>query len=800
MQEHFTKNGQKALEEAAQAAQTLGGGYLGSEHLLLGLLACPEGVSAHILTDCGLQTDRLKEKLGQLNPASAGDTVQWTPRAQRIVNNARSLAAQMGKPKAADYHLLLALLHESDCLALRLLASLGVSPNAVIRRLEQYFANASATQQEPEADSAPEGLLEKYSQDLTQQAKNGKLDPIIGRETELERVIQILSRRTKNNPCLIGEPGVGKTAIAEGLAQKIVAGDVPENLSGKRVLTLDLAGMVAGSKYRGEFEERIKGVIDQVIADQNVILFLDEIHTVIGAGASEGSMDASNILKPALARGQLQIVGATTVNEYRIIEKDAALERRFQAVTVGEPTPEQALQILQGLRPKYEAHHNITITDQALEAAVRLSVRYINDRFLPDKAIDLIDEAASSMRIRHLTNPDCVKELEEQLSQLKAQKKSLVDQEEYEKASQVLEEQKALEKKLEEQKAAWKEQAKKAHSSIGENDVAQVVTQWTGVPVNRLLEEESRRLLQLEEQLKKQVVGQDGAVEVLARAIRRSRAGLKDPRRPVGSFLFAGPTGVGKTQLSKALASLLFGTESKMIRLDMSEYMEKHTVSKLIGSPPGYVGFDEGGQLTEKVRRNPYSVILFDEMEKAHPDVFNLLLQILEDGVLTDSRGRKVDFKNTVIIMTSNIGAQGLFEKRTAAGFSASQEARRSDRQIVLDAMKKAFRPEFLNRIDEIVVFGRLEPAHLQAIAAGMLSDVAKRLEQSQITLSFTPELTERLAQDGYDPTYGARPLRRNIQRQIEDSFSEKLLEGAFGPGDRVLADWQNDRVVYQKQ
>ncbi len=800
MKGRFTESANRVLEAASLAAKELGHGYVGSEHLLLGLLKEESAAPGRILKDCGLQYEAFLEKVREhCPPTDSSDTQELTPRGARILEHAVALAAQSGREKASPEHILFSLLNDGSSLAMRLLASVGISVNAVLRRLEQYAANGQGELKGEESSHGDTKTLDQYSRDLTRQAKEGKLDPIIGRAAELSRVIQILSRRTKNNPCLIGEPGVGKTAIAEGLAQRIVEGQVPENLKDKRVLTLDLAGMVAGSKYRGEFEERIKTVIDEVIRDGKVILFLDEIHTVIGAGGAEGSIDASNILKPALARGRLQILGATTIHEYRIIEKDAALERRFQSVTVGEPTEEEALQILHGLRQKYEEHHGITITDAALEAAVKLSVRYINDRFLPDKAIVLIDEAASSMRIRSLTNPPDLKELEERIQAVEEEKKRLAAEEKYEEAAVKLEEQKKLRREAEERKSTWKEEARQLHSHIGENDVAQVVTQWTGIPVSRLLEEESRKLLTLEEQLKQRVVGQDEAVSAIARAIRRGRAGLKDPRRPVGSFLFAGPTGVGKTELSKALAQLLFGNESKMIRLDMSEYMEKHTVSKLIGSPPGYVGFDDGGQLTERVRRNPYSVVLFDELEKAHPDVFHLLLQILEDGVLTDSHGRKVDFKNTVVIMTSNVGANRLFEKK-AAGFSASAEGARSDRELVMGAMKESFRPEFLNRIDEIVVFSRLSQENIQTIAAHMLEEIARRARQAGIEMEFSPKLIEEVARSGFDPVYGARPLRRRIQRVVEDSFSEELLEGKFVEGDSVVADFADGKAVYRKQ
>ena len=804
MNEQFNENASKVLENAQKESIELSHGYVGSEHLLLGILDLDGGAAKKILEGCGVDAEGFRRRLSEVSPAQEGvdaDTVELTPRGRRILQTAVYAARQQGAGKASPEHILLAIINDGSSLAMQLLASMGVSFNTVGRELEKYFSNADRSEGSRDEDGdGSTATLERYSRDLTQLAREGKLDPVIGREKELTRVIQILSRRTKNNPCLIGEPGVGKTAIAEGLAQRIVSGQVPSNLANKRVMTLDLAGMVAGSKYRGEFEERLKNVIDEVIKDGNVILFLDEIHTVIGAGGAEGSIDASNILKPALARGQLQILGATTVGEYRIIEKDAALERRFQSVMVGEPTEEEALEILKGLRPKYEAHHSITITDEALKAAVKLSSRYINDRFLPDKAIDLIDEAASSMRIRSLTDPPQLKELEEKISALENEKKELVKNEEYEKAGKLLEEQKKLKKDYEDQKASWQAKASKEHSSIGEEEIAAVVTQWTGIPVSRLMEEESEKLLKLEDALKKRVIGQDEAVSAIARAIRRGRAGLKDPKRPVGSFLFAGPTGVGKTELSKALAEQLFGNENKMIRLDMSEYMEKHTVSKLIGSPPGYVGYDEGGQLTEKVRRNPYSVVLFDEIEKAHPDVFNILLQIMEDGVLTDSHARKVDFKNTVIIMTSNIGASRLFEKRAHAGFSADGDEKKDDRAVIMEAMKESFRPEFLNRIDEIVVFSRLTQPDIEKIASNMLSQIASRVADSAgITLGFTDGLVSEMARAGYDPVYGARPLRREIQRKIEDSFSEEILEGHFKQGDTVTADFADGKVVYSK-
>ena len=805
MKQNFSEEAKRALANASEAASNLGQDYIGSEHLLLGLILTEGSPAQVILEEGGAEYDPFVEKLSGLTETGEPlktATAQLTPRAGRILQTAALESARHGEETGTE-HILLAILSEGDCLAVHILQLLGVDTAALYKACREFLReNAGAGEAEaPKSKKASRGNmknLEKYGLDLTEEARKGNLDPIIGRSTELERVIQILSRRTKNNPCLIGEPGVGKTAIAEGLAQKIAEGDVPENLLEKRVVTLDLAAMVAGSKYRGEFEERIKNVIDEVVENGSVILFIDELHTIVGAGASEGSMDASNILKPHLARGKLQLIGATTLAEFRTIEKDAALERRFQAVQVGEPTEEEAILILRGLRGKYEAHHKLAIPDDAIESAVRLSARYIADRFLPDKAIDLIDEAASRRRIATLSASPEEKSMQEEIAALEAQKKEAVAKEEYEKAGELL----SAIKEKNAQLQAQKGKKLSAKDAITAEDIAAVVTQWTGIPVSRLLEEEASRLCKMEEVLEGRVKGQKAAVEAVSSAIRRSRTGLKDPKRPVGSFLFTGPTGVGKTELCRALAQVLFGDENKMIRVDMSELMEKHSVSKLIGSPPGYVGFDDGGQLTKKVRRSPYTVVLFDEIEKAHPDVFNLLLQVLEDGHLTDSHGRKVDFKNTVIIMTSNCGASQL-AVRKAMGFAtaAPDAAQQSDdEEKIHRALKETFRPEFLNRLDEIIVFHRLGEEEIRSICEKMLAEVASRLKDaSGITLTFSEEVVEKLAREGFDPVYGARPLRRAIQKRVEDSLSSQLLEGNFTAGDTLRATLTDDAITYEK-
>ncbi len=808
MQANFSEHAQRALENAQSTASSLGHRYLGSEHLLLGLVLTEDSAAASLLEEAGVSFDAAREKLANLveiGEPIQSDTAEITPRAQRILQGAVYESAKYSSQTGTEF-ILLALCADSDSLAARILGLLGVDLTSLYKACRDYIRECEKMEHTSDGSAKPKKgkskHLAKYGHDLTEDAKAGKLDPIIGREVELDRVIQILSRRTKNNPCLIGEPGVGKTAIAEGLAQRIAEGAVPEMLLEKKVVTLDLAAMVAGSKYRGEFEERIKNVIDEVIENGDTILFIDEIHTIVGAGASEGSMDASNILKPALARGSLQVIGATTLSEYRTIEKDAALERRFQSVTVGEPSEEEALLILKGLRGKYEEHHRLSIPDEALEAAVKLSARYITDRFLPDKAIDLVDEAASRKRIQTLAPSPEQKERQEKIARLEEEKKRAVEQENYELAGETL-------GKIKEEKAALEALKEKnapggVLGAIGEEDIATIVTQWTGIPVSRLLEEEASRLCSLEEILSSRVMGQREAVEAIARAMRRSRTGLKDPKRPAGSFLFTGPTGVGKTELSRALAQVMFGSDEKMIRVDMSEFMEKHSVSKLIGSPPGYVGFDDGGQLTEKIRRNPYSVVLFDEIEKAHPDVFNLLLQILEDGHLSDSHGRRVDFKNSIIIMTSNCGANSLAVKKTL-GFSTGEDAKAQDaddEEKIRRALKETFRPEFLNRLDEIIVFHRLGKEEIAAIAAKMLREVALRLsDNSRITLSFDDAVAEKLAEEGFDPVYGARPLRRAIQRKVEDSLSTYLLSGTFREGDHLLASLAEDgSISYQKQ
>ena len=809
MQANFSEEARRALEEAGAQAASLGHHYIGSEHLLLGLLAVPDSTAKEILDAAGIEADEVREKLVELcgkGAPSGAETTEITPRAQRILQTAAMEAARGGSDVETE-HLLYGVICDGDSLAVRILQMLGADVNALYKATKEVLRESAA-----EAGRAENGEarkkgggktknLDRYGHDLTKDAREKKLDPIIGRETELERVVQILSRRTKNNPCLIGEPGVGKTAIAEGLAQKIVSGDVPDLLAGKRVVTLDLAAMVAGSKYRGEFEERIKNVIDEVIEAGDVILFIDEIHTIVGAGASEGSMDASNILKPALARGKLQVIGATTLSEYRTIEKDAALERRFQSVLVGEPSEEEAVLILKGLREKYEAHHGLKIPDEALESAVRLSARYISDRFLPDKAIDLVDEAASRKRIGLLTPGEDEKALAAEIAAMEEEKKAAVEREDYEKAGALLS---AIRAKNEEltRKKAGRGKENTASPLITKEDIAAVVTQWTGIPVNRLLEEEAKRLCDLESILAARVVGQAEAVSAVSRAIRRSRTGLKDPKRPAGTFLFTGPTGVGKTELSRAIAEVLFGSENKMIRIDMSEYMEKHAVSKLIGSPPGYVGFDDGGQLTEKIRRNPYSVVLFDEIEKAHPDVFNLLLQILEDGRLTDSHGRKVSFQNAVVIMTSNCGASRLAVKK-AMGFgnaAASERAQEEDDgEKIRQALKATFRPEFLNRLDEIIVFHRLSEENVCLIARKMLDEVGKRLAENGITAAFTDELCRHLAAVGFDAEYGARPLRRAIQREVEDLLSTEMLAGNVREGDTVTLTLRDGKVAVEK-
>ena len=801
----FTEKANKALNLAMEIAEEMGHTYIGSEHILAGLAKEGSGAAAAALLQNNITAEAVQQRISVLvgqGLKSRLDPSDFTPRAKRILEIAVLQARRMGNGYVGSEHLLIAVLSEGDSMACRIIEQLGGDAERIVNSLSGNMGgDFNATpRSEGAAGDNKESLLEKYGRDLTKAAKDGTLDPVIGREKETERVIQILSRRTKNNPVLIGEPGVGKTAVVEGLAEKIVAGNVPEELKDKKVITLDLAGMVAGTKYRGDFEERFKGAIDELMAKKNTILFIDELHTVMGAGAAEGSMDAANILKPALARGEIQMIGATTLNEYRkYIEKDAALERRFQPVVVDEPSKEDSVQILQGLRDKDEAHHKVKITDGAIQAAVDLSSRYIGDRFLPDKAIDLVDEACSRVRLKNRTAPKDVKSLEDELKKLAGEKEAAVNAQDFERAAEIRDKEKALQEQFEAEKREWENQQSSVAQTVTEEDIAQVVSLWTKVPITQLTQAESERLLHMEDTLHKRVIGQDEAVNAVSRAIRRGRVGLKDPKRPIGSFIFLGPTGVGKTELCKALAEALFGDENAMIRLDMSEYMEKHTVSKLIGSPPGYVGFEEGGQLTEKIRRNPYSVVLFDEIEKAHPDVFNMLLQILDDGRLTDSQGRTVDFRNSVIIMTSNVGARHLTETRKSLGFAAQDAGDSSDtamREAVMEELKKTFRPEFLNRVDDIIVFNKLTQQDIEKIASKMLDTVVQRMEDMDIHISFTPVCVTEIAKEGFDPVYGARPLRRAIVSKIEDMLSEEMLEGKLKAGQNAVVDYTDRFVV----
>ena len=817
----FTEKANKALNLAVQSAEQFGHSYVGTEHVLLGLLQEGSGVAYAALTSCGVTADSISQRV-QANEIGGAPTHltadAFTPRTKRVLRSAVAVAARVGSSYVGTEHLLIALVSDSDSYAVGFLNEAGVSMQALVQAIQNRlggksnpnggfqnggFQNGGYPNEGFDPNGNPQeggSALDKFGRDLTKAAKNGEIDPVIGREKEIERVIQILSRRTKNNPVLIGEPGVGKTAVAEGLALEISKGNVPEILRDKRVVSLDLTGMVAGAKYRGDFEERIKAAIDEVKSSGNTILFIDELHTIIGAGAAEGSADAANILKPSLARGDFQVIGATTLNEYRkYIEKDAALERRFQPVKVGEPTQEQAVEILKGLRDSYEAHHKVKITDEAIEAAVKLSSRYIADRYLPDKAIDLIDEGASKVRLAAMTSPDNVKDLEDKVKNLENEKASAVNEQDFERAAKLRDEQKRVQAELDEAKKSWQERREDKCGEVDAEIIAKIVSDWTGIPVVQLTKEESDRLLHMEEVLHERVVGQNEAVTAVAKAIRRGRVGLKDPKRPVGSFIFLGPTGVGKTELCKALAQAMFGDENAMLRLDMSEYMEKHTVSKLIGSPPGYVGFDEGGQLTEKVRRKPYSVVLFDEIEKAHPDVFNMLLQILEDGRLTDSQGRTVDFKNTVIIMTSNVGARMITDKQKSLGFAQEEKAQKQEdiRSLVMGELKKVFRPEFLNRVDDIIVFNKLTQDEIKQIAGKMLETLSKRLAAMDITITFTDAAITAIADKGFDDSYGARPLRRAIQSEIEDVLSEKLLDGEIKANSAVTCDYQDGKFVF---
>ena len=806
----FSQKANAALNSAISFAERLGHTYIGSEHLLYGLAVTEGSVAESSLKAESITSEKIekeiKENVGVGSPTVLSPN-DFTPRSKRIIENAVAVAKSMEQNYVGTEHILLAIVKDTSCYAVDVLEKLGVGANGFATDLTRNFFSSKSivspkSAQKPKA-AASTPTLDKFGRDLTAVAKEGKIDPVIGRQKEIDRVIQILSRRTKNNPCLVGEPGVGKTAIAEGLALKISSGEVPELLRDKRIVALDITGMVAGTKYRGDFEERIKAAMDEVAKSENVILFIDEVHNLIGAGSAEGAVDAANILKPALARGEMQVIGATTLEEYRKnIEKDSALERRFQPVTVGEPTQEEAVEILKGLRDKYEAHHKVKITDDAITAAVRMSARYIADRFLPDKAIDLIDEAASKVRLRAYTPPEDIRELEEELKHITEEKNNAVNSQDFENAAALRDEEKYLQKKLLDLKDSWKKQTTETNGEVTPDEIAAIVSEWTHIPVVQLTQEESQRLLNMEDELHSRIVGQDTAVSAVARAIRRGRVGLKDPNRPTGSFIFLGPTGVGKTELCKTLAATLFGDENAMIRLDMSEYMEKHNTSRLVGSPPGYVGYDEGGQLTEKIRRKPYSVVLFDEIEKAHPDVFNMLLQILDDGVLTDSQGRKVDFKNSIIIMTSNVGAKLISNTGSKAlGFSGDDNggvmSQTAIREAVMGELKKCFRPEFLNRVDDIIVFEQLKKDDIKEIAKRLLSKLSHRIKDMDIELDFDESAVEKIADEGFDPVYGARPLKRAIQSQIEDKLSEEILEGKIKAGEKHTCSYDGEKFIF---
>jgi ATP-dependent Clp protease ATP-binding subunit ClpC len=806
----FTEKAEKAITHSQESAMQLGHNYVGTEHLLLGLVREGTGIASRVLQSQGVTEEKVLKEIEELigkGEQTGEQPLGFTPRTKRVLELSFKEARRMGQNYIGTEHLILGIMKEGESVAVRILIDLGVDPQKLVNEISKMLSEeAPGTAGEPKSHSANSNTptLNQFGRDLTEMAREDKFDPVIGRDNEIERVIQILSRRTKNNPCLIGEPGVGKTAIAEGLAQKIVEGNIPEILKEKRVVTLDLSSMVAGAKYRGEFEERLKKALDEIRKAGNVILFIDEMHTIIGAGAAEGAIDASNILKPSLARGEIQVIGATTLNEYRKhVEKDAALERRFQPITVGEPSVEEAIGILKGVRDKYEAHHRVKITDEAIVAAVKFSDRYITDRFLPDKAIDLIDEAGSKVRLKSFTAPPDLKKLEEQFEKLRKEKEDSIRSQEFEKAARIRDEEQRLKSELEKAKNEWYQKSQVKTDTVTEDHIAEVVASWTGIPVKKLAEEETERLMKMEEVLHLRVIGQEEAVKAVSKAIRRGRVGLKDPKRPVGSFIFLGPTGVGKTELCKALAEALFGEENAMIRIDMSEYMEKHSVSRLVGSPPGYVGYDEGGQLTEKVRRKPYSVVLFDEVEKAHPDVFNILLQILEDGRLTDSQGRTVDFRNTVIIMTSNVGARMITEPKRL-GFASPNEEKSKNYQTmksnVMGELKNTFKPEFLNRVDEIIVFHPLEEQHIKEIVKLMIDGLAKRIQANDIKLDVSDKALDLLASKGYDMVYGARPLRRAIQSQVEDKLAEEILEGRIKSGDNVLVDSDGENLTFTKK
>lgn len=815
MEIKFTAQAQMSIEYAEKIMTEFRHGYLGTEHLLVGLIHTPNSVAQNALEACGITEDDLLDKIKDIIGIGGSVLVvakDFTPRVKRIFEMSGQLARQIGCDSIGTEFLLIATLKEKSCIAVKLLESLGVNINKLLSVLMEMLtgsnqkvdASFSKIKQGNKKEKSTTPTLDKYSRDLTELSREGKFDPIVGREKEIERVIQILSRRTKNNPCLVGEPGVGKTAVVEGLAQKIAAEAIPDLLKGKRVVSLDLSSMISGTKYRGEFEERINKVIEEVRLAGNVILFIDELHTIIGAGAAEGAMDASNILKPALARGEVQLVGATTLDEYRKhIEKDAALERRFQPVQVEEPSEEETFEILEGIKDKYEMHHQVQITEEALKAAVKLSARYISDRYLPDKAIDLLDEAASKVRLRAFTSPGNIKELEESLIKLGQEKEDAIINEEYEKASQIKQKENEVKEKIAAAKLEWDAKHTKSDQIVGEEEIADIVSSWTGIPVKRLAEEETERLRNMEATLHERVIGQEEAIVAVSKAVRRGRVGLKDPNRPIGSFMFLGPTGVGKTELTKALAEAIFGDENAMVRVDMSEYMEKHTVSKMIGSPPGYVGYEEGGQLTEKVRRKPYCVVLFDEIEKAHGDVFNILLQILDDGHITDSKGRKVNFKNTIIIMTSNIGARNIIAPKKL-GFASSEDAKKSYEDMkknVMDEVKHTFKPEFLNRIDETIVFHPLTSEQIREIANIMIKRLIDRISKNVgVKLTLTAACLDFLGKKGYNEAYGARPLRRTIQSYIEDKLSDEILSGSIKEGDCVEVDVEGELCIFKKQ
>ena len=808
--DRFTERAQKVLYFAQEEANTFKHGYVGTEHMLLGILKESDGIASKCLKDSGVTIENVRSLIeeyeGEGDIESYGNEIAITPRVKKLLESSLTKAVNLGQNYISPEHILLALIDEGEGVAYTILNTIGVDLERLKQELTKNMMNdqntAPANSGRIVKSDTPN--LDQFGRDLTLLAKEGKLDPVIGRDEETERVLEILCRRMKNNPCLIGDPGVGKTAVVEGLAERIVAGNIPEILKDKRVFSLDLSSLIAGSKYRGEFEERMKKVLTEIKKSGKVILFIDEIHTIVGAGAAEGAIDASNILKPALARGEIQCIGATTIDEYRKnIEKDSALERRFQPVTIGEPTKDEAVLILKGIRDKYEAHHGVKISDEAIKAAVDLSDRYITDRYLPDKAIDLMDEAAAKLRIENLTAPKDLKKREEELNNLEKEKLDAINLQDFEKAARLRDNEKELKGELENLKSNWQKNNAVSTKIVGETQIASVVSRWTNIPVERLTEKESEKLLKLEDILHQRVIGQDEAVKSVAQAVRRARVGLKDPKRPIGSFIFLGPTGVGKTELSKALAEAMFGDENSMIRIDMSEYMEKHTVSKLIGSPPGYVGFDEGGQLTEKVRRHPYSVVLFDEIEKAHPDVFNILLQILEDGRLTDGKGKTVDFKNTIIIMTSNVGASEI-KKQNSMGFNVNEDGMNDTeyekmKEKVMDDLKQSFKPEFLNRIDDIIVFHQLQEKDLRKIVKLMLKSVRERLKDQGISIEFNDDAEKILAKEGFDIEYGARPLRRAITKTIEDKLSEEILKGTVSHGDNVMVTGNEGKLMFQK-